>query len=102
MEQIQKDQYPAQPANRFPEVSSAFAARHCTHADEQALYAKTPSFIDMLPWVEFLPDSQCMLLEDGESVAAFFELTPVGTEGREASWLKNRQRCVGERIAGQL
>ena len=24
-----------------------------------------------------------MLLEDGQSVAAFFELVPVGTEGRE-------------------
>ncbi len=28
-----------------------------------------------------------MLLEDGRSVAAFFELTPLGTEGREAAWL---------------
>jgi hypothetical protein len=28
-----------------------------------------------------------MLLEDGESVAACFELTPIGTEGREAHWL---------------
>ena len=28
-----------------------------------------------------------MLLEDGVSVAAFFELTPLGTEGREAAWL---------------
>ncbi len=28
-----------------------------------------------------------MLLEDGQSVAAFFELTPLGTEGREAVWL---------------
>ncbi|QPO21994.1 conjugative transfer ATPase [Pseudomonas sp. Y39-6] len=62
--------------------------RPSTVADERALYAKAPSFVDMLPWVEFLPDSQCMLLEDGESVAAFYELTPVGTEGREASWLR--------------
>src|SRR3546814_15444060 len=28
-----------------------------------------------------------MLLEDGQSVAAFFELIPLGTEGREAVWL---------------
>ncbi|MGY2224409.1 conjugative transfer ATPase [Pseudomonas gingeri] len=62
--------------------------RPATVADEQALYAATPSFVDLLPWVEFLPDSQCLLLEDGESVAAFFELTPIGTEGREASWLR--------------
>ncbi|KWU48834.1 conjugative transfer ATPase [Pseudomonas palleroniana] len=92
MVQRQKNQSPSHieklTAKRVSEARCAFAARHSTQADEQALYAKTPSFVDMLPWVEFLPDSQCMLLEDGESVAAFFELTPVGTEGREASWLK--------------
>lgn len=62
--------------------------RPATAADEQALYTKTPSFVDMLPWVEYLSGPQCMLLEDGDSVAAFFELTPIGTEGREASWLR--------------
>lgn len=59
-----------------------------TRADEQRLYAAPPSFIDLLPWVEYLPDSQCVLLEDGQSVAAFFELSTVGTEGREAEWLR--------------
>ncbi|WP_025809910.1 conjugative transfer ATPase [Pseudomonas chlororaphis] len=58
-----------------------------TQADEQHLYDVAPSFAAMLPWVEYLPQSQSMLLEDGRSVAAFFELTPLGTEGREASWL---------------
>lgn len=71
-----------------PGAWNIFRKRHCTKADEQALYAKAPSLVDMLPWVEFLPESQCMLLEDGDSVAAFFDLTPVGTEGREAGWLK--------------
>ncbi|VFR32079.1 Type IV secretory pathway, VirB4 components [plant metagenome] len=61
--------------------------RAATDADEQALYDVAPSFTDMLPWVEYLPDTQCMLLEDGHSVAAFFELIPVGTEGREPEWL---------------
>ncbi|WP_073664180.1 conjugative transfer ATPase [Pseudomonas aeruginosa] len=61
--------------------------RPATVADEQALYDVAPSFVDMLPWAEFLPQSQCMLLEDGVSVAAFFELEPVGTEGREPAWL---------------
>src|SRR5258708_10432591 len=55
--------------------------------DEQALYDVTASFADLLPWVEYLPGSKCLLLEDGESVAAFFELTPIGTEGRETRWL---------------
>ena len=58
-----------------------------TRADEQRLYAAPPSFVDLLPWVEYLPGSQCLLLEDGQSVAAFFELSAVGTEGRETEWL---------------
>jgi conjugative transfer ATPase len=61
--------------------------RHATLSDEQAMYDVAPSFVDMLPWVEFLPRSQSLLLEDGKSVAAFFELTPIATEGREVAWL---------------
>ncbi|MFC4250366.1 conjugative transfer ATPase [Sinimarinibacterium flocculans] len=61
--------------------------RPATEADNAALYDVAPSFVELLPWVEYLPDSQCMLLEDGQSVAAFFELTPIGTEGREMAWL---------------
>ena len=72
----------------IPEPGAAVAhQRPATAADEQALYDVAPSFVALLPWVEYLPDSQCMLLEDGVSVAAFFELTPLGTEGREATWL---------------
>lgn len=67
--------------------SAAEGVRPATLADEQALYDVAPSFAALLPWVEYLPDSQCMLLEDGQSVAAFFELQPLGTEGRETAWL---------------
>lgn len=64
------------------------AKSRATSSDEEKLYDVGPSFIDLLPYVEFLPASQSMLLEDGKSVAAFYELMPIGTEGREASWLK--------------
>ena len=59
-----------------------------TVADEEALYEVAPSFVDLLPWVEYLPQSRALLLDDGESLAAFFELFPLGTEGREATWLE--------------
>ena len=75
-------------ANGIPEPGGGpRTRRRATVADEQALYDVAPSFADLLPWAEYLPDSQCMLLEDGASVAAFFELQPVGTEGREPEWL---------------
>lgn len=72
----------------IPEPGAAVEhEKPATAADEQALYDVAPSFVALLPWVEYLPDMQCMLLEDGVSVAAFFELTPLGTEGRETTWL---------------
>ncbi|MBV59818.1 MAG: conjugative transfer ATPase [Nevskiales bacterium] len=76
-------------AQGVPEPGSAPAGQHrpATEADNAALYDVAPSFVDLLPWVEYLPDSKSMLLEDGQSVTAFFELVPVGTEGRELAWL---------------
>ncbi|ACO79775.1 lipoprotein [Azotobacter vinelandii CA] len=62
--------------------------RPATQADVARLYEVAPSFVDLLPWVEYLPDEQAMLLEDGHSWAAFFELTPIGTEGRDPAWLR--------------
>ncbi|WP_122417199.1 conjugative transfer ATPase [Pseudomonas viridiflava] len=59
-----------------------------TVADVAALYDVKPSFVDLLPWTEYLPEEQAMLLEDGKSLAAFFELTPIGTEGRDPEWLR--------------
>ncbi|MFU1912016.1 conjugative transfer ATPase [Bordetella hinzii] len=73
------------------EAPGAAPGRHhrrpATQADHAALYDVAPSFADLLPWVEYLPATRCMLLEDGQSVAAFFELQPIGTEGRETAWL---------------
>ncbi|WP_397458520.1 conjugative transfer ATPase [Pseudomonas asplenii] len=72
----------------IPLPGRSSSRRPATRADEQRLYDAPPSFADMLPWVEYLPDSQSLLLEDGQSVAAFFELSTIGTEGREAEWLQ--------------
>ncbi|MCQ9422316.1 conjugative transfer ATPase [Pseudomonas sp. LJDD11] len=69
-------------------------SKPATSADEHALYDAAPSFVDLLPWVEYLPESQCMLLQDGESVAAFFELSQIGTEGRQPEWLRTVRDTV--------
>jgi conjugative transfer ATPase len=73
----------------IPLPGAGLRRKPATVADEEALYAVAPSFVEMLPWVEYLPESRAMLLEDGHSVAAFFELQPIGTEGREAPWLEH-------------
>ena len=65
-----------------------------TTADVRRLYNVNPSFVDLLPWVDYLPDEQAMLLEDGVSRAAFFELTPIGTEGRDPEWLRKARDAL--------
>ncbi len=72
--------------------------RPATLADEARSYAHGPSFVDLLPWVEYLPDSQCFLLEDNRSVGALFELQPIGTEGRERDWLMQARDTIEDAL----
>ncbi|HEJ9661919.1 TPA: conjugative transfer ATPase [Proteus mirabilis] len=60
----------------------------------KSLYPNHPSFIDFLPWVEYLSNSQCLLLDDGVSVGAVFEAIPVGTEGRTETRLEEIRDIV--------
>jgi conjugative transfer ATPase len=69
-----------------------------TLADEQALFEVAPSFVDLLPWVEYLPESRTLLLDDGRSVAAFFEVFPIGTEGRETAWLEKARDALEDAL----
>ncbi|WP_300731770.1 conjugative transfer ATPase [Pseudomonas sp.] len=65
-----------------------------TTADVAKLYDVNASFVDLLPWVDYLPAEKAMLLEDGVSRAAFFELTPIGTEGRDPEWLRKARDAL--------
>ncbi len=65
-----------------------------TTAEVQALYARPPSFTDLLPWTEYLPESRAFLLEDGVSVGALFELTPVGCEARTPRFLAELRDAI--------
>ncbi|WP_235668340.1 TraC family protein, partial [Pseudomonas coronafaciens] len=42
----------------------------------------------------YLPQEQARLLEDGKSLAAFYELTPIGTEGRDPEWLRKARDAL--------
>lgn len=58
-----------------------------TVAEHLKQYQPNPSFVDNLPYVEYLDDRKILLLEDGHSVGAVFELTALGTEGRAKDYL---------------
>jgi len=66
------------------------------------LYARPPSFTPFLPWVEYLPDSQCFLLEDGVSVGALFDLTPVGTEARTRPFMVALRNAIQTALSEAL
>jgi hypothetical protein len=69
-----------------------------TEQKASAAYDKGPSFADLLPWVEFQQDSQTLLLEDGRSVAAVYDITPVGTEGRSQQHLAEIRDVVKDAL----
>lgn len=52
-----------------------------TQADIEKLYAQRRSFTDKLPWVEYLGDDECFLLDDERSVAAVYDIFPTNAEG---------------------
>ena len=51
-----------------------------------SMYRPARSFVDHVPWAEALEDGT-ILLEDGRSVGAVWEIEPRGTEGRGGRWL---------------
>lgn len=69
-----------------------------TQSDTDKLYPVNPSFTDYLPWAEYLPESQCLLLDDGVSVGAVFEVIPAGTEGRTAARLDEIRDIVEDAL----
>lgn len=58
-----------------------------TRAEHLKQYQPNSSFVDKLPYTEFLDEQKMLLLEDGKSVGAVYELTMIPTEGRSADYL---------------
>ncbi|MEH4661154.1 conjugative transfer ATPase [Phytobacter diazotrophicus] len=73
-----------------------------TRSEESRLYDTGPSIIDHVPWGEYLHEHQCLLLDDGVSVGAVYEITPVGTEGRPESRLEEIRDVVENALQDSL
>lgn len=50
-------------------------------------YDRPTSFTNLLPWLEYLPASQCFLLDDGYSVGALFRIATVDSDARSEVFL---------------
>lgn len=73
-----------------------------TYSDESKAYSTAPSIIDYMPWGEYLKEEQCLLLDDGLSVGAVYEVVPVGTEGRTAERLEEVRDIVEDALQDSL
>ncbi|ENR6343849.1 conjugative transfer ATPase, partial [Escherichia coli] len=88
------------------ETGAGDAGIHCnltrpgrmTRQEEAKIYHAGPSIIDFLPWVEYLDEEQCLLLDDGVSVGAVYEVTPAATEGRTAERLEQIRDTVEDAL----
>jgi TraC protein len=65
-----------------------------TTAEVKRLYARPPAFTDLLPWMEYDPHSRTFLLEDGVSVGALLEFTPVGSEARTPTFMAQLRDAI--------
>lgn len=64
--------------------------------DLQRAYDSGPSFTDLLPWLEYLPSSQQILLADGQSRMACYELDPIPTEGRSLASIERAVEMLSQ------
>ncbi|SQE31158.1 Type IV secretory pathway, VirB4 components [Mannheimia haemolytica] len=62
------------------------------------LYSQAPSFIDHLPWGEYLKEPGVMLLDDARSVGAVFDIKPIGTAGRSIEFLSRIRNLVKDAL----
>ena len=68
--------------------------RPLTEAQVREKYKLPRSLTDMMPWVEYLPDSQCFLLDDYKSVGAVYDIKPTACEGRPEQFLRSLQENI--------
>ena len=68
---------------------------------EASMYRPARSFVDHVPWAEALDDGT-ILLEDGRSVGAVWEIEPRGTEGRGDRWLTDLRNGLHDVLQDSL
>lgn len=65
-----------------------------TTAKRRHMASRAPSFTELLPWRDYDPSAQVFELNDGVSVGALFELTPIPTEAQADEVLEEYCRKV--------
>jgi len=70
-----------------------------TVKDYERMYASDPSFVDLLPWVEYIEEEQAFLFNDGISYMSALRLEPIPTEGRSQEDIEEVSRAIARVVA---
>lgn len=90
---------PAQQVQAKPENEAITEVKKPLQTSEvERIYGRPSSFVSKLPWCEFDKESQTILLDDGKSVGAVFDVVPIATEGRSYNWLQDRRDMIQDAI----
>ncbi len=73
-----------------------------TRAQVVKQYATVPSFADLLPWLEWSDEHEMLLLEDGVSVGAAYELKALPTEARPDAPLARLHQTLSKLLSRLL
>jgi conjugative transfer ATPase len=91
-------------ANKFRNVFEEFFLRGApigqkpiTHDDVKRAYGQKTPIAGYLPWIDIVEDNK-VLLEDGRSMAAVFELQAVATEARSEDFLITQRNAIRDFI----
>lgn len=72
-----------------------------TDAEAKKGYRRQPSIAKHLPWLDIIDDNK-ILLEDGRSVAAVFDVTPIPTEARSAQHIQSIRNNIARFVTGSF
>lgn len=79
-------------------VNTVIKREPYTNVDYNKTFEQCSSFVGRLPWVEFLDEDNAVLLEDGKSVGAVFDVKPIGTEGRSVAYLNQLRTQIKDAL----
>ncbi len=69
-----------------------------SNKDYKQTFQQCSSFVARLPYVEFIDDENVVLLEDGQSLGAVFDIKPIGTEGRSIEYLSQLRTQIKDAL----
>lgn len=73
-----------------------------TRQDVARIYQKMPTFSYRIPWRDYNNKHKCFLLEDNESLAVCFDITPLACEARPVAMMEDISKSIAEALKNAI